>query len=58
MRLKGYATAWAVGDCARIVNAHDESVCPPTGQFAERQGQQVAENIVRALAGADTRPFA
>jgi len=58
MRLKGWATAWAIGDCARIVNAYDESLCPPTGQFAERQGRQVAENIVGALGGADTRPFA
>jgi len=57
MRLKGSATAWAIGDCARIVNAHDGSISPPTGQFAERQGRQVAENIARAIAGRPTRPF-
>lgn len=57
MRLTGSATAWAIGDCARIVNAHDGSISPPTGQFAERQGRQVAENIARAIAGDPTRPF-
>jgi NADH:quinone reductase (non-electrogenic) len=49
--------AWAIGDCARIVNAHDGELSPPTGQFAERQGRQVAENIVRAMRGEPTRPF-
>ena len=57
MRLKGSDSAWAIGDCARIVNAHDQSICPPTGQFAERQGRQAAENIVRALNGRPTTPF-
>jgi NADH dehydrogenase len=57
MRLQGTENAWAIGDCARVVNAHDGQVCPPTGQFAERQGRQVAENIVRALAGQPTAPF-
>jgi NADH dehydrogenase len=57
MRLKGRTTAWAIGDCARIVNAHDGSISPPTGQFAERQGRQVAQNIARAMAGRATRPF-
>jgi NADH:quinone reductase (non-electrogenic) len=57
MRLAGSDHAWAIGDCARIVNAHDQALCPPTGQFAERQGRQVAENIVRAIRGDVTRPF-
>jgi NADH dehydrogenase len=57
MRLPGYDTAWAIGDCARIVNAHDGQICPPTGQFAERQGRQVAQNIARTIHGEPTRPF-
>jgi NADH dehydrogenase len=57
MRLAGNAHAWAIGDCARIINTHDSKLCPPTGQFAERQGRQVAENIVRAMRGEATRPF-
>jgi NADH dehydrogenase len=57
MRLKGQENAWAIGDCAIIINAQDGKVSPPTGQFAERQGRQVAENIGRALAGQPTQPF-
>lgn len=57
MRLAGHADAWAIGDCARIVNAYDNRVSPPTGQFAERQGRQAAENIVRILKRQSTRPF-
>lgn len=57
LRLPGRADAWAVGDCAHVRNAHDGQPSPPTGQFAERQGRQCAENIVRVLGGAPTRPF-
>lgn len=57
MRLPGRANAWAVGDCAAIRNAHDGQLSPPTGQFAERQGRQCAENILRTLHGEPTRPF-
>ncbi len=57
MRLQGSTTAWAIGDCARIVNAYDHQPSPPTGQFAERQGRQCADNIVRAMRGEPTRPF-
>ena len=57
MRLRGATRAWAVGDCASIINAHDGLPSPPTGQFAERQGRQCALNIVRAMHGEPTRPF-
>ncbi len=57
MRLPGRANAWVVGDCAAIRNAHDGQLSPPTGQFAERQGRQCAENILRTLHGEPTRPF-
>ena len=58
MRVHGYTTAWAIGDCAHIINGYDNAPSPPTGQFAERQGQQVAENIARVMRGEATRPFA
>lgn len=57
MRLPGFANAWAVGDCAQVINSFDQQPAPPTGQFAEREGRQVAENIARALRGEPTRPF-
>ncbi len=57
MRLRGRPNAWAIGDCASILNAYDQQPSPPTGQFAERQGRQCADNIIRQLAGEATRPF-
>ena len=57
MRVRGLSNIWAIGDCAHIVNAYDGQVSPTTGQFAERQGRQTAENIVRVLRGQPTRPF-
>ena len=57
MRLQGYNNAWAIGDCAHIVNAYDQAPSPPTGQFAERQGRQAAANIIRVLQDKPTRPF-
>ena len=57
LRLNGCSKVWAIGDCAFVTNAHDGQASPPTGQFAERQGRQCAENIVRTLRGETTRPF-
>jgi NADH dehydrogenase len=48
---------WAVGDCAAIVNAQDNSLCPPMAQYAVREATQVADNIVRAVRGKTPRPF-
>ncbi len=57
LRLRGSANAWAIGDCALITNALDGQPSPPTGQFAERQGRQCAQNILRVINGEPTRPF-
>lgn len=57
MRLRGSSNVWAIGDCANIINAHDGLPSPPTGQFAERQGRQCAQNILRVMHGEATRPF-
>jgi NADH dehydrogenase len=57
MRIEGQTNAWAIGDCAHIVNAFDSKPSPPTGQFAERQGRQAALNLIRVLYGGATQPF-
>jgi NADH dehydrogenase len=57
MRLAGISNVWALGDCAYITNGFDNQPSPTTGQFAEREGRQAAENIVRVLRGESTRPF-
>jgi hypothetical protein len=48
---------WAVGDCAAVINARDNTLCPPMAQYAVRQAEQAADNIVRAIRGRQTRPF-
>jgi NADH dehydrogenase len=58
MRCVGHDNVWAIGDCAHLVNASDGEPCPPTAQFAVRQGIQCADNIVRALDGQPLQPFA
>src|SRR5882762_9162294 len=57
MRIEGQTNAWAIGDCAYIINAFDNKPAAPTGQFAERQGRQAALNLVRVLKGEPTKPF-
>jgi NADH dehydrogenase len=57
MSLPGYGNTWAIGDCAAIINAIDGQYSPTTAQFAERQGTQVALNIVSRLDNGTTKPF-
>ncbi|HEV2210581.1 MAG TPA: FAD-dependent oxidoreductase [Verrucomicrobiae bacterium] len=57
MRLKGRDNIWAIGDCASIINSLNGEPSPTTGQFAERQGRQCAQNIVQKLNRCPTRPF-
>src|SRR6266850_216866 len=49
MRLPAWPNVWALGDCALVINAYDDKPSPSTGQFAERQGRQCAQNIVAML---------
>jgi len=57
MRIEGRTNAWAIGDCAYIINSFDDKPAAPTGQFAERQGRQAALNVVRVLKAEPTQPF-
>ena len=57
MRVQGHTNAWALGDCAIVINAYDNKPSVTTGQFAERHGRQAALNLVRVLKGEPTRPF-
>jgi NADH:ubiquinone reductase (H+-translocating) len=57
MSLDDYGNAWAIGDCALVMNAYDNQPAQPTGQLAERQGKQCAANIAAKLAGRPAKPF-
>ena len=59
MRLRGSPNVWAIGDCALVINVLDGRPSPTTGQFAERQGRQCAQNIITVMNGngGATKPF-
>jgi NADH dehydrogenase len=57
MSLPGFKNVWAIGDCAAVKNGFDGKLSPTTGQFAERQGAQVAGNIIARLKNKETKPF-
>jgi NADH dehydrogenase len=57
MSVPGAANIWALGDCAMVPNAVDQRPSPPTAQFAMRQANQLAKNLVRTFRGEPTRPF-
>lgn len=50
LRAVGQERLWAAGDCAAVPK-EGGGTCPPTGQFAMRQGTTMGKNIALALAG-------
>jgi len=51
MAVPGRPGVWALGDCAALKDARTGKPCPPTAQFALREGRTLARNISRALEG-------
>ncbi|MBC2606610.1 FAD-dependent oxidoreductase [Pelagicoccus albus] len=56
MAAPGLDWLWAAGDCASIPQ-EDGSTCPPTAQFAMREGIMLGKNIAARLQSKDTKPF-
>ena len=52
----GTDSVWALGDCA-VVPLANGGYCPPTAQFAIRQGKTAAQNIVAAIRGGRRHTF-
>ena len=57
MSVEGAEGIWALGDCALVPNQKSGQMSPPTAQFADRQAQALAKNIVAKLSGKETKPF-
>jgi NADH dehydrogenase len=59
MRVPGVPSLWAAGDGAEVPwnDRGKTKPSPQTAQFAFRQGKLLGENIHRALAGREPRPF-
>jgi NADH dehydrogenase len=56
LRVEGTTNVWALGDCAQVIAA-DGAVCPPTAQFAVRQGRTLARNLVATSLGEEMAPL-
>jgi NADH:quinone reductase (non-electrogenic) len=54
--VEGTNNVWALGDCA-LIPTPDGGFCPPTAQFATRQGKTAAHNIVAAIRGGEQKTF-
>jgi NADH dehydrogenase len=57
MAVKGWPGVWALGDCAALTDGVTGRPCPPTAQFALREGEQLAHNIHAAIYGKPLKPF-
>jgi NADH dehydrogenase len=57
LRVPGHHGLWALGDCAAVTDAKSGKPCPPTAQFALREGRTLARNIHASLHGRTLTPF-
>ncbi|WP_455378938.1 FAD-dependent oxidoreductase [Petrachloros mirabilis] len=57
LRVRGFRNLWALGDAASVPDLPKGGVCPPTAQYAVRQGKQCARNVLAAIRGAAPASF-
>lgn len=57
LAVKGREDVWAVGDSAAIPDLVTGRLCPPTAQYALRQGVRLAENIAATIRGESPSGF-
>lgn len=57
MIVKDRPGVWAVGDSAAIPDVVTGRMCPPTAQYALRQGNRLADNIAATIAGEEPQQF-
>jgi NADH dehydrogenase len=57
MSVPGHPETWALGDCAALKDGKTGDACPPTAQFALREGRTLARNIRASVRGQNLQPF-
>jgi NADH:ubiquinone reductase (H+-translocating) len=57
LAVPGRPCLWAIGDCAAITDATTGRPCPPTAQFALREAELLASNILAQVEGRPARRF-
>ena len=57
MRVSGQENVYAIGDCAAVPNASDDSISPTLAQFAVQQSKRLAKNLIAESRGKEAQPF-
>jgi NADH dehydrogenase len=57
LRIRGFRNLWALGDAALVPDVQKGGVCPPTAQYAVREGKQCAKNVLAVIRGRAPEPF-
>jgi NADH dehydrogenase len=57
LEVPDFPGVWALGDCAWIPDLKTDGICPPTAQYAVREGKIVANNIMAAIQGGKKKQF-
>lgn len=57
LRVKGHDNVWALGDSALIPDVRRGGFCPPTAQYAMREGRTCTLNVLAAISGGKLRAF-
>ena len=57
LSVPGHAGLWAIGDCAAVKDARTGQMCPPTAQFALREAEVLASNIIAGINGQPAHAF-
>ena len=57
LAIPGSAGLWAVGDCAAVRDTRRGGSLPPTAQYALREAEHVARNILATIKGRRVCPF-
>jgi NADH dehydrogenase len=57
LRVPNFEDVWAIGDVAQIPDRKRGGSCPPTAQYAVRQGKRCALNVLAKIRGRPVEPF-
>jgi NADH:ubiquinone reductase (H+-translocating) len=57
LRVRDQVGAWSAGDCAAVPDIVRGGFCPPSGQYAVREGRHLARNLLATLRGQQPAPF-
>jgi NADH dehydrogenase len=57
LRVEGRENIWALGDCAGVPNAFDDSISPTLAQHAMQQARLLSDNLIATIHGKPTSLF-